>query len=346
MQNAQESLLLVEVRAPSIYRNASFRMEGSNTMALFHCIVTHSGPFHADDVLAVAVLSDLEPSARVIRTRDSAILDAARQDPNTVLVDVGWSYDVALRNFDHHQQSFRERRANGVPFASIGLVWEVFGDRWLLEIMEVEDDVERQRVFASVDEDLIASVDAFDCGVVEGTHKIRGQGAELRVPSVADVIGSFNPSWFETPDFDLRFHDAVRVASGLLRRQAWRALGEVRFQAVVDEHDDGSAILELPVAGPWRRYVKPHHLVVVFPAVGEDGWLAQAVGDPASTSFPPPLRIAYPARWRGQSPDELARETGVSDTTFCHRAGFIAGAASRDGARRLAELLVEHGERP
>lgn len=315
-------------------------------MALFQTIVTHSGPFHADDVLAVAVLSDLEPSARVIRTRDSALLEAARLDSATVLVDVGWSYDVALRNFDHHQQSFRAQRPNGVPFASIGLVWAVFGERWLQEIMELDDASERSKVFASVDEDLIASVDAFDCGAVEGTHRIRHNGTELRVPSVADVIGSFNPTWFETPDFDMRFHDAVRVASGLLRRQAWRAVGEVRYEAVVDAEDDGQPVLMLPTAGPWRRYVKPHHLVVVFPAVGEEGWLAQAVGDPTSTSFPPPLRITYPAAWRGLSPEALAELTGIESTTFCHRAGFIAGATTREGARRLAALLVAHGERP
>lgn len=314
-------------------------------MLSYQRIITHSGPFHADDVLAVAVLLDLVPDAVVLRTRETAVLEAAVQDPASVTVDVGWDFDPALRNFDHHQQSFCHARPNGIPFASIGLVWQSFGDRWLREIMDIRDDDERAFVFESVDADLIASVDAFDCGVVQGTHTVAKSDEELRVPSVADVIGSYNPVWFEVPDFDGRFREAVEVASGLLRRQAWRSLGEIRFQQVVRGAADGGPILVLPTAGPWRRFVDPQHLAVVFPAVGEDGWLVQAVGDPQSTEFPPPLRIAYPQGWRGQARDALIKLSGVPTATFCHRAGFIGGASDREGALALAARLVELGER-
>lgn len=314
-------------------------------MLSYQRIITHSGPFHADDVLAVAVLLDLVPEAEVLRTRDAAVLEAAVLDAKTVTVDVGWHFDPALRNFDHHQQSFRHARPNGIPFASIGLIWQTFGDDWLRDVMEIRDEDERAFVFHSVDQDLIASVDAFDCGVVQGTHTVAKSAEELRVPSVADVIGSYNPVWFETPDFDRRFLDAVKEATGLLRRQAWRSLSEIRFKQVVKGADDGGPILVLPTAGPWRRFVAPEHLAVVFPAVGEDGWLVQAVGDPLSTEFPPPLRIAYPRAWRGQARAELIELSGVPTATFCHRAGFIGGASDREGALALAKRLVEQGER-
>lgn len=314
-------------------------------MDAYHRVITHSGPFHADDVLAVAVLLDLVPDAEVIRTRDPVLLEEARQDPHTVLVDVGWSYDAAHRNFDHHQREFTLRRSTGVPYASIGLVWRAYGDQWLKEVMELGDEDERAFVFDRVDEDFIASVDAFDCGAVRGSHTIAKCNSELRVPSVANVLGAYNPVWFEPAEFDRRFDEARRVASGLLRRQAWAAVGEARFERVVKNADDGTPILVLPTAGPWQRAVEPYHLVVVFPAVGEDGWLVQAIGDPTSVQFPPPLRIAYPEAWRGQEPHVLRELSGVETATFCHRAGFIGGAVERDDAITLAQRLVEEGVR-
>lgn len=315
-------------------------------MDAYHRIVTHSGPFHADDVLAVAVLLDLVPDAEVVRTRDPEVLDAAREDPDTVLVDVGWDYDVHYRNFDHHQRDFQQQRDKGVPFASIGLVWRAYGDTWLQKVLEIRDARERAFVFERVDQDFIASIDAFDCGVVRGTHTVDNSDSELRVPSVANLLGAYNPVWFEPQEFDRPFAEACRVAADLLRRQARVALSEARFGGVVENADDGSPILSLPTAGPWHRFVKPHHLVVVFPAMGEQGFLVQAIGDPESTQFPPPLRIAYPEAWRGQEPERLRELTGVPSATFCHRAGFIGGAAEKQDAIKLAQRLVKEGVRP
>src|SRR5690625_1472159 len=336
----------LERQSVELYRCALPSSRGAFRMDAFHRVVTHSGPFHADDVLAVAVLIDLVPDAEVVRTRDPEILEQARKDPHTVLVDVGWSYDIENRNFDHHQRDFHQQRTSGVPFASIGLVWQAFGDTWLKKVLEISDARERDFVFQRVDEDFIASIDAFDCGVVRGTHTVDNSNSELRVPSVANLLGAYNPVWFEPQEFDQPFQEARRVASGLLRRQARVALSEARFGGVVENADDGSPILVLPTAGPWRRFVKPHHLVVVFPAVGEPGFLVQAIGDPDSTQFPPPLRISYPEAWRGQEPDALKELTGVDSVTFCHRAGFIGGATTRTDAIELAKQLVKQGTRP
>ena len=312
-------------------------------MSRFRRIVTHSGPFHADDVLAVAVLKGLAPDASIIRTRDQGLLCEATAEPSTIVVDVGQAFDPALGNFDHHQKSFTKVRENGVPFASIGLVWERYADDWLREVMGLEAASDRAAVRTLMDLDLVQSVDALDCGVVSGELRVR-DGVALRVPSVADWVGSYNPTWESDPSFDACFVEAMEMGGALLRRYAHRALSEVRFGEVVRARDDGSPVLVLDAAGPWRRYVAPHHRVVIFPATGEDGWLAQAVGDPESTVFPPPLRIEYPLAWRGRSEEELRALTGVADATFCHRAGFIAGALSRDGARALAaRLLVFEG---
>lgn len=316
-------------------------------MTRFDRAITHSGPFHADDVFALAVLKDLEPSLQVMRTRDPEVLSDALSDIRTVVVDVGWTYEPALRNFDHHQSEFRRVRPDGVPFASIGLVWEAFGEAWLEEQLDLQEPAERRRVHAEIDRRLVCGIDAFDCGAVRASNKVRGRDTQVEVASVSEVIASFNPVWFETPNYDDRFIDAIRVASGILKRQAWRALAELRFADYVDERDDGGPVLELEKPGPWRRFVRHHHKLVIFPASGESGWLVQAVGDPESLEFPPPLRISYPEPWRGLAGERLVEEIGLPGATFCHRAGFIGGAATLEAARALAALVLQaHDEAP
>jgi len=64
---------------------------------------THSGPFHADDVLAWALLTVFRyPDAELVRTRDPAVLRGA-----DIVFDVGGSFDEANGRFDHHQQSYQ-----------------------------------------------------------------------------------------------------------------------------------------------------------------------------------------------------------------------------------------------
>src|SRR5437764_1161911 len=94
-------------------------------------IVAHNGNFHADDVFAVAtVLLVLERSdfpawrqaiPKIIRTRDPKTIEKA-----DFVVDVGGVYDAENNRFDHHQAGGAGTRANGIPYASFGLVWKKF----------------------------------------------------------------------------------------------------------------------------------------------------------------------------------------------------------------------------
>ena len=65
-------------------------------------VVTHSGPFHADEVFAYALLRVfLGDELELVRTREPAII--ARAD---IAIDVGGEYDASRGRFDHHQQSY------------------------------------------------------------------------------------------------------------------------------------------------------------------------------------------------------------------------------------------------
>src|SRR5690606_34861799 len=86
---------------------------------------THSGSFHADDVLALALIRAFaDPDATVVRTRDPAVLAAC-----DVVFDVGGVHDPARGRFDHHQNDYTGDRS------SAGLV---------LDWLEAEDKLPRQ----------------------------------------------------------------------------------------------------------------------------------------------------------------------------------------------------------
>lgn len=64
-------------------------------------VITHSSFFHADEVLAIALLSIFYPIRSITRKLD--ISESEFADPNTWVLDIGRRHDPGLHNFDHHQ---------------------------------------------------------------------------------------------------------------------------------------------------------------------------------------------------------------------------------------------------
>ncbi|RZA12254.1 MAG: MYG1 family protein, partial [Proteobacteria bacterium] len=95
-------------------------------MTIAH-LVTHSGGFHADEVLSSVVLTRLFPQAQLVRSRARDWLTPA---PNRIIYDVGGAYDAAANIFDHHQRGAPSRE-DGQPYSSFGLVWRHYGRDYL-----------------------------------------------------------------------------------------------------------------------------------------------------------------------------------------------------------------------
>jgi len=282
-------------------------------------IVTHNGNFHADDVFSIAAFKSILPSFKLIRTRDSEII--AKAD---IVVDVGGEYDAESDRFDHHQRGGAGGRENGIPFSSFGLIWQKYG----LEICQGNQDVAN-----AVDAGLVSTIDAIDCGHVEGIYK----GISL-----SQTIGMFNPTWQEESHFDACFDEAVDFALTVLKRFIASANGGISAKEVVAKAIDNAEdprVIVLEKYTPWKRTVdalSKEALYVVYPSqTGQ--WRIQAVPVELG-SFED--RKSLPKQWAGLSDKELQDVTSIDDAMFCHNGLFIAGAESFESTMKMASIAV------
>ena len=114
---------------------------------------THNGKFHADDVMATAILRLLLGNLKVIRTRDESILQK-----------LDFVYDISLGEFDHHQLN-KELRDNNIPYAACGLVWREFGSRVIQKFNSEFEENDIISIFDYVDKHLVQGIDATDNGI-------------------------------------------------------------------------------------------------------------------------------------------------------------------------------------
>ncbi len=91
-------------------------------MTITH-LVTHSGGFHADELLSSAVLTRLFPQAELLRSRDRRWITPSA---DKIIYDVGGDYDGTAQIFDHHQRP-SPLRSDDQPFSSFGLIWAHYG---------------------------------------------------------------------------------------------------------------------------------------------------------------------------------------------------------------------------
>jgi uncharacterized UPF0160 family protein len=307
-------------------------------------IATHSGKFHADDVLAVAVLDLVFPGCTLIRTRDERRIQEA-----DFAVDVGGVWDPASGRFDHHQKGFTGARPSGVIYASAGLVWKAYGARCVALLAERHTghrlgEREAQEMAYAIDADLVQYLDMSDTGAARSAPGGYGLSA---------VISGFNPNWLDeqaaaTPEAaeamrEQQFRRAMALIADVLANQvkyrvgSLLALDQVRQSQVLE---DGRLLFLKNASLPWTAVVRnemPKVLFVISYSVAERRHMLHTV-PAASDSFD--ARKDLPAAWAGLRNRDLAAVTGVADAVFCHNGRFIAAAVSFEGALQMARLAL------
>jgi len=289
-------------------------------------IITHNGNFHADDIFAVATLQLIFEKEgeefEVIRTRDEEIIKTGN-----FVIDVGGIYDADKNLFDHHMLEGAGERENKIPYASFGLVWKKFG----IELCGSDEVVSR------IDKKLAQPIDAIDVGIDLFKNIIDGVYPYL----MHSFLTSLKPTWKEQDlNENIMFDKAVNFAKEILQREIKITQDITEAEVTVIEAYNKAKdkrIIVMDKKYPWEsilsRYEEP--LYAIYPNVS---WRVKAVRDDFG-SFE--NRKDLPESWAGKSDEELAEITGVSDAVFCHRARFLAGAKSKEGAIKLAQIALD-----
>lgn len=293
-------------------------------------LATHNGIFHADDIISASILTIIDPSASITRTRDIKTLKEA---------DI--VFDVGCGKYDHHFVN-AEARVWGITYSSAGLIWRDYGRNAIRVICG--DDVSVQDIEAiwkRID-DVILIIDASDNGLSMYKPLFNDIG---HIETLSSIISGFNPSWNENISSDLAFLDAVKFAVEFLKRKikeanSWCAAKNVVLQAIECRKDN--RVLVLPCFCPWKEHLKNAEvdtddiLYVVFHSNNQYSVQAVPTGVDGFE-----MKKPLPESWAGKRDEELADITGIADSVFCHPARFICAAKSLESAIRMATLAAD-----
>jgi|TARA_R110000787_G_scaffold83662_2_gene179915 uncharacterized UPF0160 family protein len=297
-------------------------------------LVTHSGGFHADELLSSVILTRLFPNAKLIRSRDAQQIEPAA---GRIIYDVGGQFDAELGIFDHHQRP-NPLRQDGQPYSSFGLIWAHYGREYLKSFDIPAWDIEA--VHASFDRGFVLPVDLIDNGAVNPSDA-GPLFASLTLPVLLETLKPVFDDREEGAD-DRAFAAALPVARAFVEASIQRKAAKLRAEALVSdaiEKAGTSAVLELPMGMPFRAGIEKagadHFLFVVHPR-GSD-WALTTIRTKDGTFE---NRADLPAAWAGLKDADLEAVSGVKGAKFCHNGRFIAVAGTRDAVSRMADLAV------
>ena len=302
--------------------------------AAIRYLVTHSGGFHADELLSSVVLTRLYPEAERVRSREARWITTA---PDRIIYDVGRQFDPAAGIFDHHQVP-GPLRADGQPYSSFGLIWASYGRDYLRALAVPESDIEA--VHAGFDRDFVLPVDLMDNGALD--PGVAGPLAGLTLPVLLETLKPVFDNRSPQADDDA-FAAALPIARAFVEAAIAGKAAKLRAATIV--HDAialaGEArVLELPMGMPFRAAIleagADHLWFVVHPR--DTDWAITGIRK-SDDSFA--LRADLPAAWAGLSDQDLQQASGVPGARFCHAGRFIAVATDRDSALRMAALAIE-----
>ena len=286
----------------------------------FNCI-THSGVFHADEVLGTVILEKA--------FGDISLLRAGRV-PDGLSADI-IVYDIGCGKYDHHQPGGNGARGNGVAYASAGLLWREFGK----EVVKRSNDPDY--LWQYIDEALIQGVDAAD----NGDSSLSGESCQ--VYSFSKIVSGFNPEWNDSKTHDEAFLDAVRFARTVFENVFAHGEALIMARPIVEAAMDRAKghILILDSFVPWKEILlstdnpkAKEIFFVVYPS--ERGGFCWYGVPESIESYR--QRKCVPKEWLGLFGRELQNATGVETAVFCHQNGFTGSAETLQDACQMAKI--------
>lgn len=288
--------------------------------------ITHSGTFHADEVMATVILLNKHDNIKLYRT-------------SKVNNDKAFCYDVGFGIFDHHQADFDEKRENGIKYASCGLIWKAFG----MEIIDKLNIEDKKSFFDTIDRNIIMDIDRDDNG------QMLKNEPEIKVQNIPNLIGNFNPSWNDLSSEKECFLNAVSFANTIFNNIVKNMISKEAARKIVEDKIEQSknGILILDNYMPWKDIVlsskNPKAKEILYALYPSKRGGYNIVATPISSgSFI--IKKKFPSSWAGLENEELQKVSGINTITFCHKNLFICACKTYEDAIKIAELAVENKE--
>jgi len=298
-------------------------------------LVTHSGGFHADELLSSVILTRLFPEAKIVRSRAPEWITPGS---DRIIYDVGGAYDAEKQIFDHHQRG-APLREDEAPYSSFGLIWKHYGRDYLAAMNIPTAHIDA--LHASFDKSFVLPIDLMDNGALSPSSA--GPLAGLTLSSLLETLKPNFDDKEEGAD-DRAFHAALAIARAFVEAGIGKRAAKLRAETLVLEaiaEAGEGRVLELPMGMPFRPAIvkagADHLLFVVHPRDGKD-WCVTGIRK-ADDGFE--LRADLPKSWAGLTNGDLEAASGVKGATFCHNGRFIAAATSREAALAMAEIAVK-----
>lgn len=284
--------------------------------------ITHAGTFHADEIFATIILSEIMEQITLIR------LPELKEKYEGKII-----YDIGCGELDHHQAGGNGERENGVKYAACGLVWKKYGR----EVLEKHNVLDIESVFKIVDRDIIQYIDSIDNGQAPLID------TDYRYVHLSKIIAGFNPCWNEQVDPDDNFYEALKLAKTIWDNMLKNIISKYEAKDIVEQaiEESENGILILEQFMPWKEFIidsenlksKDIHFVV-FPS-NRGGYNVYTVPK-EKDSFE--SRKLFPESWAGLRDKELQKVTGVVSAKFCHNARFICTTETKEDALIIAEI--------
>jgi uncharacterized UPF0160 family protein len=300
-------------------------------------IGTHDGSFHADEVLAIAILSTIHPNHHVVRTRDPDTLSWM-----DIVVDVGGIYDHGHKRYDHHMAHPPRGRDNHI-YSSAGLVWRHYAQVYLDKIglpRRYEFGGTTIDLFSAVERHIrsqwIEPIDRSDNGV---SHELTPISVVVQAMRPTDPVKS-------RATYDAAFLETVSMVSLLFERSCFHAADHTIAQTkhMVTEKrllNDGKIVVSDHIIPSYRHYSSTDAHFAIHPSLRAEGLEHNYIIRPIpregqrSAKTPVPLSLLGARR---EMIEDLTRIEGVS---YVHHNGFLVLADSEEAAIKFACFCLQ-----
>lgn len=284
--------------------------------------ITHSGTFHADEVMATCILLNKYNEIKLFRTNSVSKKDA-------------FIYDIGFGKFDHHAIEFDKKRNNNIKYASCGLIWEEYGKEIInkLGIKNVDE------FFESIDKNIIMDIDRDDNGQeLDVVPMIKQQ-------NISSLIASFNPAWNSVKKENDCFLEAVIFSNTILNNMIGKMKSKEDAKDIIEEkiNESKNGILILDCYMPWKDIVllsknekAKSILYAIFPSKRGGYNVVATPKEIGSFSVKKP----FPSSWGGKENEELQTISKVKTITFCHKGLFICACKTFDDAIEIAKKAI------